>query len=378
MRPSDSAPAPSRAPLPPLPPIPVPARQRWRVFCTQRFPLVVFAIGLAVAAILWRRTAIAPALVAEAELVQAELRSAQGGMLLALDAEPFRLVRAGEVLGSVRPASPSVTAASLGLLRAELDALGADRAPVIAGRRLEIDGEQLRLEWMRERVALATLRVELQQAEVDFARQAALHARAMVSDEALEASRLLRDRLAAALAGQEELVAALAPGVSAGSGAPDADAALAAGLRVAEEKLRLAEAQFAPEPLVAPMDGVVVHVFRHAGETVTAGEPVLSLASPEPVRLVGYLRQPLAVEPRPGMMVELRTRRPGRQSAPSVVVGAGRVLEPVPPTLLALLGRAGTPELGLRVHLALPPGLSLRPGEQVDVMMDGDAAVPLP
>ena len=333
-------------------------------------PLFAFALCVGLIAFLWRDTAVAPALTAEAELTQAELRSAQGGTVLELDAEPMRVVRAGEVIGRVRAEAPAVVAAELAALRAELDAVRIGREPVIAGRRLALDADRLRLEWMRERTALAALRVELLQAEADLARQNSLRARAVATEEAYDTARLLRERLMAQVAEQERLVATLEPASAAESGAPEADAALASALRVAEAQLRWAEARLAPEALVAPMDGVVTRVFRRAGETVVAGEPLLEIAAPEPRRLVGWLRQPLPLEPRAGMAVELRSRRPDRRSAQGRVLAVGRVLEPVPTTQLALIDRSDIPELGLRVYFSLPPELTLRPGEFVDVMLD--------
>ncbi len=344
------------------------------MFRIEFLPPLAFAACIAAVALLWRGSAVAPALTAEAELAQAELRSARGGTVLELDAEPMREVRAGEVLGRVRAESPSVVAAELAALRAELDALRVGREPVIAGRRLALDAERLRLEWMRERTALAALRVELLQAETDFARQTSLRARSVATEEAYDNARLLRERLVAQVAEQERLVAALAPATSAESGAPGADAALAAALRAAEAKLRLAEERLAPEPLLAPMDGVVTRVFRRAGEVVKPGEPLLEIAASAPARLVGWLRQPLALEPRAGMAVEVRSRRPDGSAGEAKVLAVGRVLEPVPATQLALLDRAGSPELGLRVYLSLPAGLALRPGEFVDVMVDPSAA----
>lgn len=358
------------SPLPPLPPIPTPPNQRWRVFRIELLPPLAFALCAGLIAFLWRGTAVAPALTAEAEVAQAELRSAFGGMVIELDAEPMREVRAGEVVGLVRAEAAAVGAAELAALRAEIDLIRVGREPAIIGRRLALDAERLRLEWMRERAALASLRMELLQAEADFARQKSLHARAMTTEEAYDIARLVRERLLAQVGEQERLVAALEPASAAESGAPDADAALAAAVRAIEAELRWAEARLAPEPLVAPIDGVVTRVFRRAGEPVAPNEPLLEIVAPKPTRLVGWLRQPLAVEPRPGMTVELRSRRPDRRSAVAEVLAVGRVLELVPPTQLALIGRADTPELGLRVYFSLPDGLTLRPGEFVDVMLD--------
>lgn len=360
--------------LPPLPPIPTPSSQRWRAFRLEVLPLLAFGLCVVAVAVLWRGTAVAPALVAEAERTEVELRSAQGGVLIELKASPLLEVRAGQVLGRVQATPGAVAAGELALLRAELDALRTGREPEIAGRRLAYDGDRLKLEWMRERTALAALRVELLQAEADLGRLTTLRGRALVTEEAYDNARLLRERLAAQLTEQERLVGTLEPVSAAQSGAPAPDQTLAAALRVAEATLAYAEARLEPEELVAPMDGVVVSVIRRAGETVAGGEPLLIVAAPESTRLVGWLRQPLALEPSAGMTVELRRRRPDRRSAEATVQAVGRVLEPIPPTQLALLDRADTPELGLRIYFTLPAELELMPGEFVDVMLDPGAS----
>ena len=84
------------SPLSPLPTIPTPSNQRWRVFRIELLPPLAFALCVGLIAFLWRGTAVAPALTAEAELAQAELRSALGGTVLALDVEPMSEVRAGD------------------------------------------------------------------------------------------------------------------------------------------------------------------------------------------------------------------------------------------------------------------------------------------
>lgn len=361
-----------------LPPIPVPAAQRWRVFRIETLPLLVFVIGVFVVAFLWRSAATAPALVAEAELIQTEVRSARGGVLLELLAEPLWMVRAGQELGRVRSVPSAEAAAELEHLRAELEALAIGREPVIAGSRLAADRDRLRLDWMRERAALAALRMEVMQAEADLGRWTALHTRGAATDESLETARRLSAGLAEQLAVQERLVAELAPSAPGGELEGDADQTLAAALRAAEAELRFAEARVAPEVLRAPVDGVVVRVLRHAGETIVPGEPLLYVAPPVPTRLVGFIRQPVDREVRPGMKVEVRTRDTRPQVAETEILAVGRVLEPVPPTLLALLGRADSPELGLRMHFALPAGMALRPGEQVDIMIARSSRKRLP
>lgn len=352
-----------------LPPIPIPPAQRWRVFRIETLPLLVFAAGVAIVAMLWRSAATAPALVAEAELIQTEVRSARGGVLLELVAEPLQMVRAGQVLGRVRTVPADEAAAELAQLRAEIEALAVGREPEIGGRRLMADQDRLRLEWMKERAALAALRMEALQAEADLSRQSVLFERGVATEEALDTARRLNAGLVDQLAMQERLVAELTPRAEQSGPVADADQTLAAALRAAEAELRYAEARVAPEMLLAPVDGVVVRVVRSPGETVLPGEPLLYVSPPASTRLVGFIRQPVDRELRPGLTVEVRTRDARPQVAETEILAVGRVLEPIPPTLLALLDRADSPELGLRLHFALPEGMELRPGEQVDIMI---------
>jgi hypothetical protein len=90
-------------------------------------------------------------------------------------------------------------------------------------------------------------------------------------------------------------------------------------------------------------------------------------------RIVGYLRPPLTVEPKTGMSVEVRTRTFQRHRAHAAIAGVGAQLEPISPTLLAAmrLPVSNPPtELGLRVNVTVPAGLTLRPGEHVDLIFE--------
>ena len=358
-----------------LPLIPIPRRRRWNAFFTEKFPFVVFALGVLGAAVLWNQSASAPTLVAEAEIVRSEVRSVHPGTLVSLDVALLQPVTAGQVIGRLRTASPEVTAASLGIIRAEIELLRANLEPVLPAQRVALDAARLQLDWMRERVTLASLRVQLQQAEADLARLTPLHAQNLVSAEVFDNARSQRANFAAQLVEQEKLVATLAPAADRFA-AQHADATprspaetLAAALKVEDEKLRLTEAQLGPVTLTAPISGFVLLVHRRAGEMVATGEPIITIAAAESARLVGFLRQPLPVNPKTGAKVEVRTRSLSRATGTATVLETGRALEPVSPTLLALVNRPGSAELGLRVHLSIPPELKLRPGEQVDVLI---------
>ena len=68
----------------------------------------------------------------------------------------------------------------------------------------------------------------------------------------------------------------------------------------------------------------------------------------------------------------MRTRTLHRQIGTATIVQVGSQWEPITPTLLAAMRLPVTTaatELGLRVHVTMPPELALRPGEQVDVIV---------
>ncbi len=356
----------------PLPPIPVPASCRWREFRRRVLPAVVFVAGLGAAALLWDRTGAAPSFLAEAEPSVGGVAYRQAGLVSALRVDLLQPVAAGEVVACLQIAEPQVVAATLATVRAEIERLRVGLEPLAPAQRVLLERRRLRLDWMKERVALATLQSQLALAETDLARQTRLHREGLVSIEVFETARNLHERLQSESALQTELVRTTEPptALAAAEESASADQAiLDAAIRVQEETLRRVEVELAPVPLRAPIAGIVVQLRYRDGENLPAGEPLLVVAAERPRRLAGYLRQPLAFEPRAGMAVELRTRSGPRQVRTTTIEQVGCLLEPIPPAHLAAVGRAGAPDLGLRIHIFPPPDLVLRPGEQVDVVL---------
>jgi multidrug resistance efflux pump len=127
----------------------------------------------------------------------------------------------------------------------------------------------------------------------------------------------------------------------------------------------------APVPLIAPIDGVVTRVMQRQGDEVDADDSVLRIVSRRVNRLTGYLRQPLAFDPEPGMKVQIRTRGTSHMTATSTITGVGAAMESIPSNLLAAMRvpANAAQEHGLRVNFAMPKELTLRPGEHVDVII---------
>ena len=74
----------------------------------------------------------------------------------------------------------------------------------------------------------------------------------------------------------------------------------------AEAAVRLVDAQIAQLTLVAPMDGVVTSRSGHAGETATAGAPLLTIANLDQVTLVIYIPETRIGQVQVGQEVEVR------------------------------------------------------------------------
>jgi hypothetical protein len=109
-------------------------------------------------------------------------------------------------------------------------------------------------------------------------------------------------------------------------------------------------------------------IYHRSGEAVTAGEPIVAIATYNSVRIIGYLRPPIYDEPKLGTRVEVRTRGPRRQVGSANVVEIGAQLEPVAPALVGAFKVANV-ELGLPISISLPPNLKIRPGEVVDLTL---------
>lgn len=360
-----------------LPPIPTPSAQLWRQLRLQYLPVLVFVAGVLLAAFLWTHWVAPPTLVGEAEAVRVELRSAQPGTLTGLDVDLLQPVKAGQVIGQVIVTPLPVLETSLAAIRAEIEMMRTTMDPVVGQQRAALDLERLQLDIMSKRVDLASLRGELIQAESTLTRLAPLKQTGVVTDDQYDLAKNARDTLQSRIRALNELIAQAEPrlrrlNTDDTQPRPSLTASLQSAIRHKESELRMLEAQLSPLSLTAPIDGVVTLLHRRSGETVAGGEPILQISATRSQRIIGFLRQPLPVEPKPGMDVEVRTRTFVRRIGQAKVTQVGQQLEPISPTLLAAMRlpvSAIPTDLGLRVHVSAPEGLKLRPGEQVDVII---------
>ena len=353
-------------------PIPIPLRERWRDARLRLLPLLIFVVTIIVLAALWKDFASAPSMVGQAESIQASVSCYRPGMLAQLTVNRFDRVKSGDPVGQVLVTDPKILQASLAVIQSDIELLRATMQPVVTQQRTAMDYSQLRLDWMRQRAQLASARVNLQFAEADLRRTEQLFKDKIVSERFYEQAKATQGRLQNEVEELAKLVEEqsrnfdqlqLTNGVDI---AKITDNPLRVAIAAQESKLRLTEAELSPIILRAPVDGMVDVIYHRAGEAVNAGEPIVSIAPINALRIVGYLRPPIVEEPKPGTRVEVRTRGPNRQVGTAQVIEVGTQFEAIAPALQAPVKIANV-ELGLPLGISMPANLKIRPGELVDL-----------
>jgi multidrug resistance efflux pump len=259
--------------------------------------------------------------------------------------------------------------------------------PLLNQHRDAVNYQQLRLGWMAQRVDLAAARVRLQFAESELERVARLFEQNIVprglpqggqnnnnvvgyevalrDRDALRTEVDERDRVVSEIEQKLRELKVPESWENPQSTSPTISAAIA----VQDEKLRLTEAELTPITLRAPMDGVVSKIYRRSGETILAGDPILTVSARRAQRIIGYMRQPLAFEPKVGDTVKVFTRRPHAHMANARILQVGVQMEPITAPM-RIRGYGTALDRGLPILLDLPAGLEVHPGELVDLTLN--------
>ena len=355
-----------------LPRIPIPLSRRLQDARMSLLPAAVFFGVILAVGLLWKDHVAAPSMVGQAEPVLAHVSSYKPGVLTGLSVSRFQKVKAGDVVGQVVVTDPKILSSSLAVIQSEIELLRVNMDPIAKQQRTVMDYNQLQLEWMRERARLASAKVNLQLAETEYQRMEALYQDKIVAQRLYDQSKASKERLENEVSELTLLVEKAEANLKLLqlTNAPDlavisTDPILAA-ISVQKTKLKLTEDELSPVLLKAPIDGVVTSIFFRSGEAVTPGQPIISIATETPVRIVGYLRVPILNEPKPGMEVEIRTRGTRRETGHAKIVEVGAQMEAIPLAMQGVARLIGT-ELGLPVDITLPTNLSIRPGELVDI-----------
>jgi len=371
-----------------LPPIPTPPGTLFREFRIQVVPYLAFAGVLVATLWLWRGYVGPAALIGEAESVRGVVSSIGPGRLAQVQVDALQRVVAGQVLARVITAEPRVLEAQIALSKARIELIRAGTDSELRKQNSRVNLESLRLDWMSKRVDWLSAKARSAYRQLELARLEKLrsgvatagspNALPVLSQNDLDISR--RDAAIEEVAVQEleQLVNQIGTTIQQmGTARPDGheSTATSAAIEVESRTLDLIEAQLMPIDLVAPFDGVVSIVHRRTGETVQAGEPILTVSREKPSRVVAFLRQPLQIDARPGTKIEVRSRARSREVGVGEVLSVGAQLEPIHPTLLPRNTSASGPggdsrsaaETGLPILVSLPENVSVFPGEIVDL-----------
>ncbi|MSU61637.1 MAG: HlyD family efflux transporter periplasmic adaptor subunit [Pedosphaera sp.] len=361
-----------------LSPIPIPAAQRWREFRIRIVPVIMFLATVSAAAWLWTQQVPTTVLVGEVEPVNASVSCHKSGVLADLNVSRLQHLKAGDRVAQVIIADPRVLQSSLAVILAEIQLLKVNLEPLLGEQRYALAYDRLRLDWMEQRVVLTTAQTRLQLAESEFRRAEQLFKQQILSEQLYDQARITKERLEAEIkertlliSEQQKNLAALQlrePQVPGSTNALPAQSILQASIHVQEEKLRLTEAEMSPISLYASIDGVVSSILRRSGESVMAGESIVTITSGQSDKIVAYVRQPFFMSPKQGMSVEVRTRSFKHEIAEATVLNVGVQLEPIKATLLSPGMQRGT-EMGLPLLVSLPKSLNLISGEIVDLRL---------
>ncbi len=131
-------------------------------------------------------------------------------------------------------------------------------------------------------------------------------------------------------------------------------------------QIELMCAQYEALEVRAPVSGTISYIWARPGQTVAAGALIATIASPSSDYIVSYIRQENALQPEPGMLVDVRPRRKPLQNFPASVARVGPQVELIPEHQRTMRD-VNLLEYGLPVWINVPAEGKLRPGELVDL-----------
>jgi multidrug resistance efflux pump len=358
----------------PLTVIPTPPSQRWREFRIRYVPPLVFLSVACLIGLIWRQEIVPPLLVGQVQPIRAEVISPDDGVITNLYVSEFQEVRAGDIVAEVISTDTRRIAAELQLLNSQMSASQLQFGALSDKERLVLAYSTLKLRYLREQTDLETAKAELEPAERDYVLNKQLFDQKLISEPELDFyARTYRplkakvEQITLLLANVEKDLQGLKKVSSEGMDVAASSARDKILLDLEQEHKQLQTLQSEHVVLRAPIDGVVQAIHRRRGENVLAGTSVVTIASAQSERIIGYMRQPFPFRPKEGMKVRIRTREMKRQEAEGVIASVGGQFETITNSVLV---RPGVPsEIGLPIAISIPAAIktSVRPGELVEL-----------
>lgn len=351
-----------------LTPVPIPASVRWREFRTRIVPSLIVFGTIATIALLWRGRPGPATMQGIGEGANSSITAPQTVQIEQWLVEPYAIVAAGTPLVVV---TPTDARADFDRLRTMMEIEQLRSQPSQAEDNA-MSFERVRVELLKTKSELAIARVKLEQAERDVTRSTALQREKLVSQDLYELGVNTRDALKAEVAEKSLAVAQIEKRLESlrAIGEPDSSkpANNSAWLTQLEKAQSTATKSLEPQTLLAPISGVVSRPLRQAGEFVPAGEALVTVSATRADNVVAYLRQPYRFDPQVGMVAQVTTRNFQRLAFTSHIASVGAQVE-VLTNALAMMRPGMLVDAALPVIVPVPPGVNIRPGEVVDIIL---------
>ncbi|MFI5380830.1 MAG: HlyD family secretion protein [Tepidisphaerales bacterium] len=377
---------------PPMPtgPIRTPLAQQWKRVRHQFVPVLTMCLAVAATVYLWKRHYLPMDGVGVVRVVEASATCPDDGLLkeppggfpklhdrVARDQIIARLDDR-TLLAELKVLQSDMTRLQLELPAKE-EALRIEQAArkdrqLDEARRLSINVETLQLSILQQKAQLEADQVEYQrqQALCEIIRKAV--EKGVATDREMAEVTMHRDVVDQRIKGvQRSIVETTAQLVAAkerlGNHADpakvDSDRILApirAAIETQNARLDELQGQLQSLNIKSPIDGRVTKIEHHPGQSVKAGEAVVTITKDRSQQVISYVRAEQHVAPVEGMAVQIRSRHGSR--ADVRISSVGPAFEQVPqhhlrdPKLV---------EWGIPVLIDVPAGLQLQSGETVDV-----------
>lgn len=362
-----------------LPPIPTPLNQHWKRVRYQLVPVITMGLSLVAVAFLWSRHAGVRDTVGEVHMSSSTATALRDGILLR---HPHTKLYDSVMRGAeIARLDDRETQNSLRALKMEVDHLATTmpREPADPAGKVAWQAAKLRLDILGATISVEASRLVRAGVKNEFkhARDFEMH-KAADDEEPTSSADELKTQLdeldksidsqqAALKKMHDDLRQVRADLEKQQAQVPQAVASELLPIHNAlfQHEGRLAELQkeAASLSITAPIDGKVIAINRHAGQSVQAGDAVMTVARDLGTEVIAYVRQDQPIALATNALVKVRSHTGGK-SYDARVEKVGPALQPVP---LHQLRNSKVEEWGVPVTISVGEQARFRPGELVDV-----------
>ena len=375
----------------------LPLSRRFRFWRQRYAPIAVWAIAVAMALVLTQQRTVfvnAPA-IAEARAVA--VAPLEDGLVQGIRVTLFENVEAGQVVALMNDdlfrTEKRVAEAEFERLREEVVAARASLLLEVGERQRDLidtqrlfafDEEEARIELLDRIVAHESNKIKLESLALTLSRQGKLLADSLADKASYDEIRLLHAATEVEFHENEAAIAAARAHLEETSrrrqtlpdniGNVDIDELLGPlreALNVQSAAVEALAAHGERMLLKAPITGQVSQILSLAGETVLAGEPLLTLTGSKPDHVLAYVPETAARSIQAGVRAELSTRDNPRKIHRAEVIQTSVRIEQLPPRLQR---NPMLPEWGRPVLIGAIPSDAFIPGEVLDVRFLSPAA----